>query len=325
VPPKPAFPSPAATLPGEADILANVLADLSDDNAKLVYADWLEERDDKRGPFLREFVTAYRAGKKLPPLKAAPKVWRDLIGLTLMVKLQHSPLVMRDAKILSLARPAINFDAMRAAEKTISLGASKLGGGPDMPEGAEWPVIGEAPLSFLGQFNLAELHASPVARDLPATGLFLVFARYDEDDGNDDFPKGSWRLLYFPDTAKLTRCLPPEPSFRSCRVVFNEVLTLPENGPPWGTELGVGSKHLGHEAYYNLHMEMCPGDHFLGYPFTIQGDVLGKKSVRHLLTIGGNDAAGWEWGDGGALYFTLPEADLKQARFDRVKMEMQCG
>ena len=47
-------------LPGEADVLANVLADLSDHDAKLVYADWLEERDDRRGPLLRKFVTAYQ-------------------------------------------------------------------------------------------------------------------------------------------------------------------------------------------------------------------------------------------------------------------------
>lgn len=323
--PKSPFPTPAATLPGEADILANVLADLSDDNAKLVYADWLEEHDDPRGPFLRKFATAHRDGKALPPLKAAPKVWRDLIGLTLTVELQHSPLVMREAKILALARPAINFDAMRAAEKTIPIGASKLGGGADMPPDAEWPCLWDIPLAFLGQFNLAELHASPVARELPATGLFSVFARYDGDDGNDDFPKGSWRLLYFPDTGKLTRCPPPDLLFASCRVAFNEVLTLPENGPPRKAELGIGPKHLGYEAYYHLHMEMCPGDHLLGHPFTIHNDVLGKKSVRHLLTICGNDAAGWEWGDGGALYFTLPEADLKAGRFDRVKMEMQCG
>ena len=61
--PKSAFSDPAAALPGEADILANVLADLSDHDAKLVYADWLEERDDPRGELLRKFVTAHRAGK----------------------------------------------------------------------------------------------------------------------------------------------------------------------------------------------------------------------------------------------------------------------
>jgi uncharacterized protein YwqG len=67
------------------------------------------------------------------------------------------------------------------------------------------------------------------------------------------------------------------------------------------------------------------GDHVLGHPFPIQGGAPGKKGSRHLLTIGGNDDMEWEWGDGGALYFTLPEADLRAGRFDRVEVEMQCG
>ena len=83
----PAFPKPAAVLSGEADILANVIANLTDDHAKLVYADWLEDHDDKRGPLLREFITAYRYGKKLPAVKSAPKPWRDLVGMTLLAKI----------------------------------------------------------------------------------------------------------------------------------------------------------------------------------------------------------------------------------------------
>ena len=34
------------------------------DGHPLVYADWLEERDDSRGPLLRKFVNAFRSKKK---------------------------------------------------------------------------------------------------------------------------------------------------------------------------------------------------------------------------------------------------------------------
>ena len=51
---KPAFPKPAAVLPGEAGVLATVLADLSDHDAKLVYADWLQDRgEERRAEYLR--------------------------------------------------------------------------------------------------------------------------------------------------------------------------------------------------------------------------------------------------------------------------------
>src|SRR5438045_3257308 len=82
--PKHPFPDPAATLPGEADILASVVANPADDTAKLVYADWLEECDDPRGPFLRAFVKAAHAGDPLPDSAAFPKPWLDLVGFTLV-------------------------------------------------------------------------------------------------------------------------------------------------------------------------------------------------------------------------------------------------
>jgi hypothetical protein len=152
-----------------------------------------------------------------------------------------------------------------------------------------------------------------------------VFAVYDGDGGNDDFPKGSWRFLYFPDTGTLRRHPATDLVFPSCRVSYSEVLTLPSEDSPWRAALGIGPKHLGYEVYRDLSLEMGGSDHLLGYPCPIQGDVLYKKDVRHLLTVSGAQATGWEWGDGGALYFTLPDADLKAGRFDRVRMEMDCG
>ena len=68
---KPAIPNPAAVLPGEADILATVIADPSDDTAKLVYADWLEERDDPRGEYLRLLCAVDGWGDPVPDREAA--------------------------------------------------------------------------------------------------------------------------------------------------------------------------------------------------------------------------------------------------------------
>jgi uncharacterized protein (TIGR02996 family) len=40
-------------MPDDAAFLSAILADPSDDLVRLVYADWLEEHDDPRGPFIR--------------------------------------------------------------------------------------------------------------------------------------------------------------------------------------------------------------------------------------------------------------------------------
>src|SRR5262249_17469459 len=149
----------------------SVLADLSDHDAKLVYADWLEEHGDRRGPVLRKVVTAHRTGKKLPAVKAAPKPWCGLVGITLLLKLRDTVLAQKTDRILAAGRPAISFRHPRAPERSLPVGASKSGGRPDMPATAEWPKDNGVPFTFLHQFNLAELRASPVARELPAAGL----------------------------------------------------------------------------------------------------------------------------------------------------------
>lgn len=322
--PKPAIPNPAATLPGEADILANVVANLADDHAKLVYADWLEDRDDPRGPLLRNFVTAYRAGKKLPAVKSAPQPWRDLVGITLIE--QARPALARHTDtLLRLARPASTFEATQEPGANLEVGASKLGGLPDMPAEVEWPVWTRGTLAFLAQFNLTDLVPSVACRELPAEGLLSVF--YDsEGEAFEPSDIGGWRVFHFPDVLRLARREPPRglaeaARFRSAGLTFTETLTLPCGYSPWDEELALGD---GRDAYGEL-LEPGMGHRLLGYAHPCQNDVYGQKGIRHLLTIDSDDAPGWMWGDAGLLYFTMAEADLQQHKFDRVRMEMQCG
>ena len=326
MPKSPAFPEPAARLPGEAEMLAAVVADPADDTAELAYADWLEERDDPRGPYLRKALAAARAGKKLPAAKFAHQPWRDLVGLTLVQKIHAAGLAAHADKILRLALPAVAVTSARAAEAKLPFGASKFGGGPDLPPGAEWPVFEGRPHAFLAQFNLAELSASFACRELPNAGLLSVFYAPDEEDDRDSDPKGSFGVFHFTGGAKLSRRLPSDNAFRSCRLTFAEALVLPDLDSPWRKDLGFGNDDELGDAYQVDVAGFVEGTEHrvLGYPAPVQGDILGKKTVRHLLTIGSDDNAGWMWGDGGALYFTLSEPDLKAGRFDRVRLEMQC-
>ncbi|MFO0825271.1 MAG: DUF1963 domain-containing protein [Gemmataceae bacterium] len=319
------FPEPAATLPGEADILASVLANLADDTAKLVYADWLDDHDDPRGKLLRDAVNGFRVGTEMPAESKKFKLWEKLVGIDLMRTLWRVKPEVVGKVALELARPALLAKSTRVAEAKIPVGASRLGGGPDLPPNAKWPMFQGEPLAFLAQFNLGELATSPVCRELPSSGLISVFAHYDPDEANDDFPKGSWKLLYFPDTSKLTRSQPPEVSFNSCQLAFTETLSMPDLRSPLSDDIGFNIDSDAGDYWQEVIVGYEGGHRLLGYPQPIQGDVLYKKTTRHLLTISGDEKAGWEWGDGGALDFTMSEADLKAHRFDRVKMEMQCG
>jgi hypothetical protein len=58
-----------------------------------------------------------------------------------------------------------------------ALGATRLGGLPDLAAGATWPASSEnEPLTFLGQFDLADLARRGGRSDLPGTGLLSAFS-----------------------------------------------------------------------------------------------------------------------------------------------------
>jgi uncharacterized protein (TIGR02996 family) len=146
------FPDPAAVLPGESEMLSAVLADLTDDLPKLVYADWLEERDDPRGPFLRAFTTAARNDGKLPKPGKLSKSWLDLIGVraVMAVRELELPMPFPPDQFLRDARPALAFTSKKTKDRFLPVGASKFGGEPDVPAKFRWPRYEYGgPLAFL--------------------------------------------------------------------------------------------------------------------------------------------------------------------------------
>ena len=67
-------------------------------------------------------------------------------------------------------------------------GRSRVGGGPDLPEGIEWPRCdGAFHWNFLAQVNLGELPA--FHEDMPKNGLLSFFT-------GEDYTR--WKVLYFP-------------------------------------------------------------------------------------------------------------------------------
>lgn len=315
--PKSAFPNPAAILPGEADVLANVLADLSDHDAKLVYADWLEERDDPRGPLLREFVAAYRTGKKkLPVVDTAPKPWRDLVGITLIEEARKKEVETYTDAFLRLARPALRLELVETVDKKLSVGTSKFHGIPDTPADMEWPQWDSSAYSglrsFAAQINLADLQRSVVARELPSAGLLSFWW------GMKHSPKSHYacRVFHFLDTSELVRRnLPREVynngQYNPSSITFTETLTLPDVADSSANY----DPNLGDDVYdacTELHPQYFE-NYIFGYARTIHFDVPERKGERLLLQLAA----------GNVLNFTISNSDLRKHRFDRVGLSFE--
>lgn len=243
-----------------------------------------------------------------------------------------------------------------ATAESLPLGASRLGGAPDLPAGAEWPVWEGRPLSFLAQLNLAELAGFPAAAALPAAGLLSFF--YDAQEqpwGFDPANRGRAAVQYHEAGAALaTRPLPDGLSaeaytaFPVAPLTFAAETTLPN---PWEDDLNIAEEEINEDqriAFWQLTQRHGQGtSRLFGSPDTIQGPVRqqcalvsrgiytgsseGVQQTREALGISEADLETWQqqaattW----ALLFQLDsheaEADMTWGDMGRLYFCVPCA
>jgi len=115
-------------------------------------------------------------------------------------------------KLATLPLPAVRLSSRRLAQDSDApVGASRLGGMPDLTRGFSWPSWKDRPLAFLGQVNLADVARYPFCSSLPHLGVLAFFYdREQETWGFDPKDRGSWLVHFEPNPALLQRCAPPE-------------------------------------------------------------------------------------------------------------------
>jgi uncharacterized protein (TIGR02996 family) len=319
-------------LPDEYGLVAAVLASPLDDLPKLVYADWLEERNDPRGTFLRVWLAARKAKKPLPkPDKKLGKCWLSVVGFTLdewLAKQGHP--AWGDA-IRATAEPSVVVESfILKADETIPVGGSKMGGLPDLDGETEWPEGEDGPSAFVAQWNLAELAVSPCCAKLPRKGLltfFIDLMPFVEDSGDGDND-----VFYHPDPTGFEEREPDEERQHSneppaCRVEFREWLSLPDHRSP-GLKKLLSEKLRQEYAMPYFERPEPRGPHrILGHASPIQNDPTppGKKAWSLLTEFGPDDELELHACDGGMWYFMTPTAELKKGKFDGTYMDFQTG
>ncbi len=291
-------------LPGERKWLDEVLADLLDDAPKLVYSDWLEDQGDERAAFLRKFVAASQTmdPTDFPPARGLAEEWLELIGYRLLERVAAAGFPELKDRVLRLARPALRMKKSKASDRTIPVGASKIGGLPDLPPDYPWPPGGdchaiynddtggtERLAGFLAQVNFAEIADTQAAKDLPKTGVLSFFCFQDIENDNPDAIGA--KAIFFPDPAVLVRTEPPDELTEgnevipSQRLTFAETLDLPEGyDGPWSEELKPDE-----DADYSEvldHFRELNFENVLGYArATSGGDPTPNKQSRHLILL----------------------------------------
>lgn len=289
-------------LEGEFDWLSSVVDDLTNDDLKLVYADWLEERGDARANFLRQFVQASGTMERrdFPPVDQFDPEWVELIGYRILTTLAEDELPGLKIPLLKLARPALRLRKVETPEDQIPVGASKYGGLPDLSAPTRWPTARECDGStfptnaeeltgFITQINLSEIARTQALRGLPHAGLLSFFCFQDCENDNPDLV--AVKVLFEPEPKELQRKAPPKrltsgnKTIPPCRLHLEETLDLPVlTGGPWS---------LASEAYWQPDydwavesLSQTDFEHFLGYSrSTSGGDPTRSVDFRHLIRL----------------------------------------
>lgn len=324
-------PTPWEPLTGEREWLTAVLADLSDDVPKLVYADWLEERGDDRSHFVRAFVGAARSmtPSDFPQAGLLSEEWLELIGYRLLERVAAANQPDLKDRVLRLARPALRMKKVKAADPKLPVGASKIGGRPDLPPDFAWPPGGDCHAiynddtggtdrlaGFLAQVNFAEIAETQAARGLPAAGLLSFFCFQDIENDNPDAIGA--KAVFFPDPTGLVRTTPPKKltegngTIPPHRLTFEETLDLPSDyRGPWSSELKPDP-----DADYDAvldHFRQLNFENMLGYARSTTGDdPTPSRESRHLILL--KNAAGCR------LHIQISRADLAAGNWGAITL-----
>ncbi len=264
------------------------------------------------------------------------------------------------ARLTECCRPAIAFDLNVSS---VPLGGSRVGGRPELPSDCWWPsreVEGvDRPLDFLLQIRLPDLPAS----ELPRRGtLTFFYDRVASPSGLLPSETTAHRVLYTEEEVPRQPFARPggTTAVPEQALDFRSILTVPPAGslafdPLVDAELTPDEQ----DRYFDFEEALAmigaveregPHHHLLGHSENVQGDMQveaqlvstgvhcvdresqlipggadlpGVDEWTLLLQLDSDDAAEFEWGDTGMLYFWIRKQDLKDHRFDRTWLRLQ--
>jgi len=142
-------------------------------------------------------------------------------------------------------KPAIRMDSSLVSGHPLPLGASKLGGFPDLPASLAWSTWKGVPMVFLAQIQLQEVAPYDIEHRLPSQGFLFFFCQSQglaqaPDtkvwENIDPYKPDSWRVLFFAGDAMELRPtnappgLAPEALLPSCSLHLGTTLMLPSGG-----------------------------------------------------------------------------------------------
>lgn len=242
----------------------------------------------------------------------------------------HGLVTHRDTKgIMALVRPGIGLKTRALREADLAVGATRVGGEPDLPADLAWPTGEEGPLLFVLQVALSEVTALDLEERLPSDGVLAVFAdRWGRDV----------RVLVHPAEVPLARrpwAPTLRPPFVALGVEVQAELHLP---PPASAFIGREDAALildsdAHDAYWDgvwcaWRERLRPGPagacgvhQLLGYAAAERHE---EQAADEEVLVGfdSDDRADMQWGDVHCVWALIRREDLLHRRWSALRAEM---
>ncbi len=338
----------------ELSLLQAIASDLSDDDALAVYCDWLEDHDDPRGPFLRDFLKAFAEKLPLPPIPTAfSPAWSEVLGLPIRRRLRNGleasePKMMRYLRgkypqgftayephfneILRTLRPGVCLVAGEAAPlETFPVGTTRAGGLPDLPIGMAWPHFPPSSrlrssmllIYFLLQIDLAEVRGTFADGALPESGLLSLFQ--SQSCFHDDAPPA---VYYFPPGTPLRRYSPPTPKppgfDETIPAAVSHPLILTDSLQSRGELPRLGEREPGPDYLVEGYYDQQERDRWFCTRWTegldnfwvAEGlEDLNLTAHLKLFEFPCDAILNWNFGDGGRMHLYVPPEDAREGRF----------
>ena len=213
------------------------------------------------------------------------------------------------------------------ASDDLALGATKIGGQPDLPQDISWPEWRGAPLNFLAQIRLADI-AEYDPGELPHEGMLWFFFDYTNWGKPERESEGSLAtVLYVPEGVALQRMLWPETLRLRERYTplamtsFSRELTAPGFESPFIKQFGY-TEDLLYGYLENSWHSLAKEARILGGTAAFT-DEIQRVDWRLLLQVD-SDENGMTWGDVGRIYYGLPRQALAARDFSQTLAELQC-
>lgn len=281
----------------------------------------------------------------------------DKVAIEAAFKAAGLTRVLKDIDYITKA--AIRLTAAPVDESTLAVGASKLGGVPDLPPDLAWPNWKGVPQSFIGQLALADVYPYDTRQVLPPVGMLWFF--YDaqqETYGDNPADRGGWQV-YFSNTAfanvqrhPAPPALPASSRFHAGSLSFASEVTLSQfpnmEIPHFDWTQDEQKKYEDLLSKLRTPAERAQPEHqLLGFPDAIQDDMRlecqlashgvsdpdkdprtaslsqGAMDWQLLLQIDSDDRLGMRWGDNGLLYYWMTSANMQSGHFDTAWLVLQ--